>query len=138
MAKIRVAIAITLDGYLPAKTETLMQWMKTDRQGFPYWRERCTTSLFSHYPFIDLICHKERQDNSYVYYAEIMDQDSIELCKGLFLYNIIDELVVYVLPVTVGNGVIWENKSNKSSCWKLKKMKGYKNGICCMIYCKSV
>ena len=31
---------MTLDGYLPDPNEELLQWVKTDSQGFPFWHEK--------------------------------------------------------------------------------------------------
>lgn len=41
MARIRIVMAITLDGFLPKQEEKFMQWlMEEPRKGFPYWKEK--------------------------------------------------------------------------------------------------
>lgn len=133
MAKVRIVMAMTLDGFLPEDNENLMQWVKTDKKGFPHWKEECVYPLFPDYPLIDLVCNKDRTDDSFIYYAEISDKDSAELLRGLFLYHIVDEMVVYLLPVTAGKGI--HLMKQVSSChWSLHKVKQYSNGICYMIY----
>jgi hypothetical protein len=41
MARIRIVMAITLDGFLPKQEEKFMQrLMEEPRKGFPYWKEK--------------------------------------------------------------------------------------------------
>ena len=64
MARIQIITAVTLDGYLPDPNEELLQWVKTDSQGFPFWHERSTFTLFPGYPMLDLICEKDEKPDS--------------------------------------------------------------------------
>ena len=57
------------------------------------------------YPMLDLICEKDGKDASCVYTAEISDKKSLELLHRLSIYHLIDEIVVYVLPLTYGKGI---------------------------------
>ena len=45
MAKVQIIMPVTLDGFLPDKNEELMEWLRTDRNGFPYWEERATFNI---------------------------------------------------------------------------------------------
>ena len=96
MAKLQAVIAMTLDGAVPPEGEPLLEWVKSDRNGFPYWRERCSRRLFPGYPLIDLICEKDTSGPSTVFLAEICDEESVELLRGLSLYRLIDELVIFL------------------------------------------
>lgn len=136
MAKVQVVIAATLDGFLPENEENLMQWVRTDRRGFPRWRAKAAYPLFSDYPLLDLICNKDKTDDSFIYHAEIADKDNAELLRGLFLYHIVDEIVLYLIPVTTNKGI--HVMKHISPCrWSLHKARQYRNGICCMVYQKS-
>lgn len=135
MAKVQAIIAITLDGFLPEENEVLMQWIKNDSRGFPFWRNRCTFSLFPHYPLLDLLCQKDTQSESFVYLAEIYDKESAELLRGLFLYQLIDEVILYQMPTTYGKGINLKNYFYSAS-WALYKVKVFRNNICCMRYKK--
>ena len=42
MAKLQVLIAMTLDGSIPAEDDPLLQWMRDDKDGFSYVRDKCT------------------------------------------------------------------------------------------------
>lgn len=55
MAKVQIIMPVTLDGFLPDKNEELMEWLRTDRNGFPYWEERATFNMFPHYGMLDLM-----------------------------------------------------------------------------------
>ena len=46
---------VTLDGFLPNKNEELMEWLRTDGNGFPYWEERATFNMYPHYGMLDLM-----------------------------------------------------------------------------------
>lgn len=135
MARIQVAMAVTIDGFLPDKDHTLAKWVRTSSNGFPRWRNVCSYPLFPKYPLLDLIYDKERSDDTFVYYAEITDKESAELLRGLFLYHIVDELILYLLPATTSKGI--HIMQHVSPClWKLHGVRHYNNGICCMIYRK--
>lgn len=136
MAKVQVVMAATLDGFLPENNENLMQWVKNDKKGFPRWREKAAYPLSPDYPLLDLVCNKDRTDESFTYYAEITDKDSAELLRGLSLYHVVDEIIFYLIPVTTNKGI--QVMQQISPCqWSLQKTWQYRNGICCMVYRKS-
>ena len=137
MAKIRLVMAMTLDGFLPDENDPLIQWVKTDRNGFPYWHEQSSFNLPVGYPMIDLICKKENMDDSFVYLAEISNTLKIGLLQSLLLYNMVDEWILYYLPETKGQGVFLMDKLGVNH-WILKSTHRYKNGICRMIYHKRI
>ena len=60
MAKLQVLIAMTLNGFVPARNDSLLQWIQNSDDGFPYWRGRSTRMLYPGYPLVDLICDKEQ------------------------------------------------------------------------------
>ena len=105
MAIVQIITAMTLDGFLPYEDEELFKWVKTDKRGFPVWHDRGTFMLPVGYPMLDLICEKDGKDASCVYTAEISDKKSLELLHRLSIYHLIDEIVVYVLPLTYGKGI---------------------------------
>ncbi|GAE84911.1 hypothetical protein [Bacteroides reticulotermitis] len=133
MAKVKVVMAVTLDGFLPKENEHLMQWLKNDNRGFPRWRDGCTYPLFPHYPLLDLICQKNRESDSFIYLAEILDEETAELLRGLSLYKLVDEMIVYQVPVSYGTGFNLKNHFQPDN-WMLCKIKSFRNNICCMRY----
>ena len=99
MAKLQAVIAMTLDGSIPTESEPLMEWIQSDRDGFPYWRKRGTRLLFPGYPLVSLICEKDTAGPSTVFHAEIYDVKSVEFLRGLSLYSLVDELVIFLIPL---------------------------------------
>ena len=100
MARIQIITAVTLDGYLPDPNEELLQWVKTDSQGFPFWHERSTFTLFPGYPMLDLICEKDEKPDSFTFTSEISDPKSLDLLHGLSIYHLIDEIIIISLDQT--------------------------------------
>lgn len=135
MARIRVVTAITLDGFLPGTAEALVSWIRNDRRGFSFWRERCSAFILPH-SILDLLCEKDSKDDSFTYLAEIIEPGSVELLRGLFLYDLVDELVVYQLPFSVGQGTSVLN-TFRAQHWELHKTTSFPNGICRLVYRKS-
>ena len=134
MAKIQIIAAMTMDGFLPKADESLMQWVMTDAKGFPYWHEQSIYRLMQHYPLLDLLAEKHSDNNqSDTYIAEISDKDSIELLRGLSRDNLIDEMVIYILPIIVGKGSPIFNDLTPSR-WSVHKTTLFSNGITRIIY----
>ena len=134
MARIQAVTAMTLDGFLPDNDNVSMQWVINHKNGFPRWRERCSAFILPH-SILDLLCEKDRRDDSFTYLAEIRDLESLELLRGLFHYNRVDELIVYLLPYSIGQGIsildIYPARQ-----WQLHKTASFSNGICRLIYRK--
>ena len=54
MAKIQVIMPITLNGFLADENEKLMEWLRTDRNGFPYWENRAVFNMYPYYGMLFL------------------------------------------------------------------------------------
>ena len=134
MAKIQIITAVTMDGFLPKADENLMQWVMNDAKGFPCWHEQSVYRLMPHYPLLDLLAEKHSDNNkSDTYIAEISDKDSIELLRGLSRYNLIDEMVIYILPIIAGKGTpVFDDFT--PSRWNIHKTTSFSNGITRIIY----
>ena len=115
-------MALTLDGYLPPAGGQWMEWFRHDREGLPLWLSRCTFTLPPGYPLIDLMCELKSMSEGCTYVAEVTDAGQVELLRGLFLYRMVDELVVYLLP--------------RASAWTLRQSRSFGNGICRLVYRK--
>ena len=136
MAKVQIVTAMTLDGFLPGEDEELFRWVKTDKHGFPVWHERSTFMLPVGYPMLDLISEKDEKNASCVYTAEISDTKGLELLHGLSIYHLIDEIIIYILPLTAGKGTDCLHQLPINS-WTLYRTATFKNGIVRLIYRKS-
>jgi len=135
MAKLQAVIAMTLDGAVPPEGEPLLEWVKSDRKGFPYWRKRSTMHLFPGYPLVELICEKDTSGPSAVFHAEIYDEKGVELLRGLSIYRLIDELVIFLFP-SAGVSRLSVSARLPSGNWRLVKSKTFRNGVCRLNYCR--
>lgn len=131
MPKIQAVTAMTLDGFLPDAADMSMRWVMNHRKGFTHWRERCDARILPH-SILDLLCEKDGKGNTFTYLAEI-DSESLELLRGLFFYNLVDELVIYLLPVSSGRGTSIQNILPTLQ-WRLHEATTFSNGICRLIY----
>lgn len=136
MAKIQVIMALTLDGYLPPAGGQWMEWFRHDREGLPLWLSRCTFTLPPGYPLIDLMCELKSMSEGCTYVAEVTDAGQVELLRGLFLYRMVDELVVYLLPQLSGGGLSPLADLPRASAWTLRQSRSFGNGICRLVYRK--
>lgn len=134
MPKIQAVTAMTLDGFLPETDNVLMQWVINHRNGFARWRERCNARILPH-SILDLLHVKDSKDNAFTYLAEISNSESVELLRGLLLYNLVNELVIYQLPLSSGRGTPVRNIFPAGQ-WQLHKAATFSNGICRLIYRK--
>lgn len=123
-----------MDGFLPKADENLMLWIMNDAKGFSYWHERSIYRLTPNYPLLDLLAEKHSDNNqSDTYIAEISDTPSIEFLRGLSRYNLIDEMVIYILPMVAGVGTsVFDNLT--PSRWNVHKTTTFPNGITRIIY----
>ncbi len=137
MAKLQAVIAMTLDGSIPTESEPLMDWIQSDRDGFPYWRKRGTRLLFPGYPLVSLICEKDTAGPSTVFHAEIYDEKSVEFLRGLSLYSLVDELVIFLIP-SVSTFPLSVSAHLPSGNWRLVRSKTFRNGVCRLHYCRTL
>ena len=111
-----------MDGSIPTESEPLMEWIQSDRDGFPYWRKRGTRLLFPGYPLVSLICEKDTAGPSTVFHAEIYDEKSVEFLRGLSLYSLVDELVIFLIP-SVSTFPLSVSAHLPSGNWRLVRSK---------------
>ena len=108
MAKLQVLIAMTLNGFVPARNNSLLQWIQNSDDGFPYWRGRSTRMLYPGYPLVDLICDKEQSAPSDI-----------------------------LLPV-ISSETVPVSKHISTDKWELVRTKTFRNGICRLTYRKTL
>lgn len=136
MAKVQVIMPVTMNGFLPNESEELMQWIRTDKQGFSYWEKEATFNIYPHYTIMDMMAAKQRHNEDCTYFMKIDTLNSAEYSQRLFLFHIVDEIIIYLLPVSYDEGLnIYHNIT--SDKWKLHQAKTFRNNICRLIYKKN-
>lgn len=118
--------------FLVEPDNVLTQWVMNHRKGFVHWRKHCNAWILPH-SILDLLYEKDHKNASFTYLAEVHDAESLELLRGLFHYNLVDEFIVYLFPYSIGKGHSVQNIL-PSRQWQLHKAVAFSNGICRMIY----
>lgn len=127
-------MAVTLDGFLPRKEEALMQWVrKNTRYGYPYWQEEVACQISPLYGVMDLMDMVRRNNDDCIYLATVHNEKSAKYTCGLFRYNLVDEIVLYLLPLSYGKGIPLTADFHFHH-WRLRSCKSFSNGICRLIY----
>ena len=126
-------MALTLDGFLPHEDEMLMRWVRENkRYGFPRWQRQATFHIYPHYGLMDLLNVKEKHDKDCIYLAGVGDGGSAEYADGLFRYNLVDETVLFLLPLSYGGGIPLTGEF-RSARWKLLGCKTFSGPETCKI-----
>jgi hypothetical protein len=114
------------------KAKFLKELIANHRKGFARWRERCDARILPHY-ILDLLCEKDTKGDSFIYLAEVSDAETLDLLRGLFHYNLVEELIIYLFPYSAGKGnsiqAIFPVRQ-----WQLHKAVVLPGGICRLIY----
>ena len=110
-----------------------MEWLRTDRNGFPYWEERATFNMYPHYGMLDLMDAKERHEKDCTFFMKVEDEKSAEYVDGVFLFRLADELVIYLLPISYKNGKNITGKIQFGQ-WTLRDSKTLRNNVCRLVY----
>lgn len=76
---------------------------------------------------------KGKHDKDCIYLAGVGDGGSAEYADGLFRYNLVDETVLFLLPLSYGGGIPLTGEF-RSARWKLLGCKTFSNGICRLMY----
>lgn len=137
MAKVQILSAITLDGYLPDKTDPRLSWVENNRKGFPKWRDSADCILAGEISFLTLINQKRTPCTDCVYLAELLTELQLPIIKGLLAYGLADEVILYVLPVLVGKGIQTNLSSLPASEWALKSSRTFSNGTTRLIFIRT-
>ena len=78
--------------------------MEEPRKGFPYWKEKASFQINELYGIIDLSDMIRRFNADCICQTIIHDKNSADYADGLFRYNLVDEMVLYTLPISYGKG----------------------------------
>lgn len=111
-----------------------MRWVRENtRHGFPYWQEKAGMLVCPLYGVMDLTDMVRRYGEDCVCLAAVRDGESAEHACGLFRYNLVDEIVLYLLPLSYGKGMPLTADFHAHR-WRLRSCRSFPNGICRLIY----
>lgn len=128
--QIQVVAAISSDGYLLKLENHINNIAGSKKYGLSAWKEKNDLSLHKESSLIVLLEEKRQLSNTN--YLAIATSDMHSLINGLFLYQIVDELVLYKIPCQKETDIRLPEFS--SSKWVLRKEVPLKNGLYCLTY----
>jgi hypothetical protein len=128
--KIQVVAFISSIGYLLLRPEYKTRF-GPGKYSLRALQERTDLMLHKESSLVALL--EERRQCSETNYLAETTSDTLDLIKGLFLYRLADELILYRIPCQDEHGIRWQDLVNTSD-WVLVKETSPKNGFHCLIY----
>ncbi|MBV5283860.1 MAG: hypothetical protein JZU53_15675 [Paludibacter sp.] len=129
--KIQVVVTISADGYLLKRENNAKKQINSGKYGFSALQKRADLMLHKESSLIALL-EEKRQSSDTDYLAEA-NPESLDLIKGLFLYRLADELILYMLPDQKENGIRLFDLTSPTD-WILAIESSKRNASSCFIY----
>lgn len=123
--KIQITAILSADGYLWEKAGSTPSVFHSGKYS-PERLEEYTLPLSPYCSLIDLL-DERRQGRDVSYFAEATPE-TMELVRGLLLYRLADEIILYVLPHKQERGICFAEPTALSG-WELVKELPLKDGI---------
>jgi hypothetical protein len=128
--KIQVAAIVSPDGYLRLNNH-FTTYFGSGKYGFRALQERADLVLNKESSLIALL--EEKRQSSDSNYLIATTSDTLDLVRGLFLYRLVDELILYQTPLSQNTGFRLFDFTDLSE-WKLEKTTSLKNQCHCLLY----
>lgn len=129
--KIQIVATISTDGYLLKRENKTKKQISLGKYGFNALLKRADLTLHKESSLIALL-EEKRQSSDTNYLAEA-NPESLDLIKGLFLYRLADELILYMTPCLKENSIRLFDLTSPSD-WILEKESSLRDTSRCLIY----
>lgn len=129
--KIHVVATISADGYLLKRENKRKVQIGSGKYGFSALQDRTDLMLHKESSLIALL-EEKRQSSDTNYLAEATPE-TLDLIKGLFLYRLVEEVILYMIPCPKENGIKLFDLTSPSD-WILAEEFTLRNGFRCLIY----
>lgn len=129
--KIQIVATISADGYLLKRENKTKKQITLGKYGFNTLQKRTDLMLHKESSLIALL-EEKRQSSDTNYLAEATPE-TLDMIKGLFLYRLADELILYMLPDQKENSIRLFDL-NSPSDWILEKESSIRDTFRCLIY----
>lgn len=130
--KIQIAATVSSDGFLLPPNTIQSRWPYARKYALTALRERADLLLHKNTSLLSLLAEK-RQSTDTTYLAEATPE-TVELIKGLLLYNLADELILYVVPSGQYTGGIALSEIIRLSDWEMDEEHNWAQEAVCRIY----
>lgn len=133
MAKVRLLAVLTMDG-CPAETTSLCgQWLGSDKYGIGALKEAATCVLTEDTSLTLLSSRMENTGDSLNYLIEATEKTA-GIINGMIRMRLVDEIILYMVPVIAGNGSRLFQSSLPESEWTCTESKRWKDNIIRITY----
>jgi hypothetical protein len=131
---IQVVATISIDGYLLEPEEKTKTGACSEKHGLASLQNNADIILSMNDSLIGLLEEKRKCSNAN-YLAEV-NYETMSFIKGLFLYQLADELILFQVPFIKETGIRLSDLTTPSE-WILKDENHLKNNCHLFIYCRT-
>ena len=129
--KIQIVATISADGYLLKRENKTKKQISLGKYGFNALLKRVDLTLHKESSLIALL--EEKRQSSDTNYLVEATPETLDLIKGLFLYQLVEEMILYMLPDQKKNGIRLFDLTSPSD-WILEKESSLRDNFRCLIY----
>lgn len=137
MAKVRLLAVLTMDGCLVDMTALSGQWLSCDKYGTGVLKESATCILNENTSLTLLSSWTENSDGSLTYLIEATEKTA-GIINGMMRMRLVDEIILYLLPIIAGNESRLFQSSLPESEWTCTESRCWKDGIIRIIYGRKI
>jgi len=129
--KIQIVATISTDGYLLKRENKTKKQISLGKYGFNALLKRVDLTLHKESSLIALL--EEKRQSSDTNYLVEATPETLDLIKGLFLYQLVEEMILYMLPDQKESGIRLFDLTSPSD-WILEKESSLRDNFRCLIY----
>lgn len=130
--KIQITATVSSDGYLLPPNTIKGRWPLRRKNTLSSLRENAYLLLHPNDSLLSLLAEKQKACDASVYLAEATPE-TVEFIKGLLLYHLADELIVYISPLEVGNGIAISDIVDMKE-WEMQAEHSLSQRYVCRVY----
>lgn len=137
MAKVRLLAVLTMDG-CPAETTCLSgRWLGSNQYGIGALKEAATCVLTEDTSLTLLSNRMENTGDSLNYLIEATEKTA-GIINGMIRMRLVDEIILYMVPVIAGNGSRLFQSSLPESEWTCTGSRQWKDGMVRIAYGRKI
>lgn len=130
--KIQIAATVSNDGFLLPPNTIQSRWPYARKYALTALRERADLLLHKNTSLLSLLAEK-RQSTDTTYLVEATPE-TVDLIRGLMLYNLADELILYIVPSGHSKGGIALSEIIRLSDWEMDEEHNLAQEAVCRVY----
>lgn len=129
--KIQITATVSSDGYLLPPDAIENRWSFDRKHTLSALRKKADMLLHQNDSLLSLLTEKQKTSDT-IYLAEATPQTA-DLIKGLLLYHLADELIVYTSPAEVGKGCAFSELVDMKE-WEMQAEHFLSRQVVCRVY----